>query len=347
MILSGSDGDLKGTFVFHGVGQGLYYSGEIKSNKEAINFIYDCGTATHDKLNAITKSVPKKIDFAVISHFHEDHINGFVKLLQEKKHEIKKIYIPYFGESEDHLFIIKVFAWCYIEEPNAKDLFLSFYDTGYQNNADITNVRNKVVFIKEGTSYKRIITGWVFRFFNKSHSTDEIQKLCKSIRGLMAPSTTVEEYLSSKHEDIAVRMNKIKKEFEKCFGNNINPSSLMLLHYPTRDNTMKTLLTGDIEFDSTLSDSVHKYCIKNNTFSLDVLQAPHHGSWKSWNKMSDNLKYESNHVVFSFGLNNTYGHPKYKCILDRNTYRRLRKNIHYVHDDYEGKEYNYSYSIEL
>lgn len=83
-------------FLFHSVGQGLFYSGHLYS--DSYNFVYDCGSSSNSKHinyaidNLTTNEV---IDFVVISHLHADHFSGLKRLFE--KYKIRKIYLPYLG----------------------------------------------------------------------------------------------------------------------------------------------------------------------------------------------------------------------------------------------------------
>ena len=74
------------SFRVHNVGQGLFYTGDIRLDKNTVfKFIYDCGG---DKVNdALDKYLGEdtEIDMLVISHFDSDHISGLPKLLNSVK----------------------------------------------------------------------------------------------------------------------------------------------------------------------------------------------------------------------------------------------------------------------
>jgi hypothetical protein len=96
-------------FSFWAVGQGLFYtakidirfrelSGRLSPNLiDSFNILYDIGTSNKkDRLTQIVNRyfTNKKFDLCFISHFHEDHVNGF-KELTENKVEIERIIVPY------------------------------------------------------------------------------------------------------------------------------------------------------------------------------------------------------------------------------------------------------------
>jgi len=101
---------MEASLMFHNVGQGLFYSGQIKCENESnFNFVYDCGgVETTPRSRSLTLDTcidrhttylaGQDIDMLVISHFHSDHINGISKLLEKNK--INDIIIPFYTFEE-------------------------------------------------------------------------------------------------------------------------------------------------------------------------------------------------------------------------------------------------------
>lgn len=86
------------------VGQGLFSSGTIMHRKGAkpLTWVYDCGTISEQEI--LNKSIDKfamrqkcfgtrKINLATISHFDQDHISGFVRLVE--RFQIDTLLLPY------------------------------------------------------------------------------------------------------------------------------------------------------------------------------------------------------------------------------------------------------------
>lgn len=88
---------IRGTFRFHSVGQGLFYSGILNQNinrqHRVFTFVYDCGTSSSkaflnreiDNFKLLLPKVDGKrhLDLLVISHLHDDHVNGLERLLSD------------------------------------------------------------------------------------------------------------------------------------------------------------------------------------------------------------------------------------------------------------------------
>jgi len=96
--------ETSGSFVFHGVGQGLCYSGQIFEEGMAdVNFIYDCGTLykkdrifLDTAINKIFDIFKKKVTFLFLSHLDKDHIYGVPQLLKE--FDVEYVFCPIFPQ---------------------------------------------------------------------------------------------------------------------------------------------------------------------------------------------------------------------------------------------------------
>lgn len=104
---------ITGSFRFHPVGQGLFYSGLLSRGQRdeggTFSFVYDCGTLSPreflyreiDDLKLLLPSaVPrrrKRLDLLVVSHLHDDHVNGLERLLGDL--EVDTVVMPYADEA--------------------------------------------------------------------------------------------------------------------------------------------------------------------------------------------------------------------------------------------------------
>jgi len=101
---------------FHGIGQGLFYSGKISiqssnDTKSSFNFVYDCGSASQKKYLYTEieeykklKLQSKKLDLLMISHLHSDHVNGLYNLLCDI--EVDNVVLPYLKPVERALLSV-------------------------------------------------------------------------------------------------------------------------------------------------------------------------------------------------------------------------------------------------
>jgi hypothetical protein len=90
------------SFIFHNVGQGLFYSGEIGD----LRIVYDCGSTRRKHLSSIvskfkkTNLTSRKIDLLILSHLHDDHVAGLSALLKKPKISIDTAVLPYLSPIE-------------------------------------------------------------------------------------------------------------------------------------------------------------------------------------------------------------------------------------------------------
>lgn len=146
---------LRFTRTFHPVGQGAFYTEEIKLNEHrTFRMVYDCGS-TSLSLSDFKKRIKSdlagntKVDILFISHFDQDHTNGVRNL------EPQTVVIPFL--SEEQIFLLnlhnKIFGETYDVKlaenpadifPQARIIRVSPEDP--ESNRPISN-RNEIITI--------------------------------------------------------------------------------------------------------------------------------------------------------------------------------------------------------
>lgn len=323
---------IRSEFKFHSVGQGLFYSGRIWDDKDesrCFSFIYDCGARPYIKsLNREVLSLKKELEKAgdctinllVLSHLHDDHVNGVKKLVKEFK--IENVVLPYLSsnlkkiplvESRSKSKVLRSFymnpeEWLLghgvkrifllsgndVTESNYKvsrDFELSF---GQCKSINQDYINNDKCFI----SYQRLdlTIGDIWKMEFECLPLDDVSRYIKIFEHYL-DGLSIQELLSDK-EKLKCIKRKLREEF--WCKDYINRTSVVLKHGPCNVLDTATLLTGDI----ILKD--------NETFGFQntgyrVLQYPHHGS--DGNNMDYFKKLTSQAYVVSYKTNNQYGHP--------------------------------------
>lgn len=318
-------------FIFHGVGQGLFYSGHINNN--SFNFVYDCGTKTKGTYlkNAIDSLPSKDIDFVAISHLHDDHINGLEYLLKTKN--VKKIFLPFFDVKNNRdIFIIYLIA----NGISIGSFEFNFLTTVYGVQtplAENIEINCEVEFIKEKKEFQKNLNNklfWKFEFYNYEIENNTFLKIKNNISNFLN-GNNIDDYIKNNIDVIIKNKNKIYEE------ENLNICSIVLLHYPIKSKEC-SLLTGDTIFNEAMNELLYEKLQSNNgNLRLCYLQVPHHGSFNNgWKQMSDKIKYNFCNLVISYGLNNSHNHPAGETLHDI-----------CIHDNdlirvYEGRDYKYS-----
>lgn len=125
--------NINGTFRFHNIGQGLFYSGLLNlkdsKNHDVFSFVYDCGTDSNKlflrrEIESFKPLLPsagtpneKKINMLVISHLHDDHVNGLEHLLDDV--EVDTVVMPYIDDGLKSLPLV--------ESTDDSDFLRTFY----------------------------------------------------------------------------------------------------------------------------------------------------------------------------------------------------------------------------
>lgn len=334
-------------FIFHNVGQGLFYSGHLYKNN--FNFIYDCGSESKRIYlhNAIDKQLPSQnIDFVVISHLHKDHISGLKRLVDN--FNVKTIYLPYLGKGNSSLIKLLCVAAAFPESSADSNSIFDDFKEKYEfleslyleekpeeskpkvvfNCSEETETnRSRYCYNNKIIDYRNLETSyWRFVMFNKRFNNSVLEKLNARIADLFQTtySTTIEELLK-KNE-----IKKIVAIYDKVFGHGkLNLTSTILVHYPIyntngyyifnfspydyinksimRNNRILSILTGDVKFDALLLKNL-KNELPNIKNSPSLFQVPHHGSRVNWDSLNG-LKYAFTHYAISFGYKNRHHLP--------------------------------------
>ncbi len=149
--------NINGTFRFHNVGQGLFYSGILNkkdSKSHALfSFVYDCGTDSSmtfleseiDSFKLLLPTNEKKLDLLVISHLHDDHVNGVECLLKDIK--VDTVVMPYIDDGLKSLPLV---------ESSANSDFLRTFYLDPVNWFSLMGVRRVMLLGAEGIEQKEI-----------------------------------------------------------------------------------------------------------------------------------------------------------------------------------------------
>ncbi|MBU7010528.1 MAG: hypothetical protein HXS46_07540 [Theionarchaea archaeon] len=98
--------DLDFRFDFQRVGQGLFYTGAING----FNMVYDCGSDYTKCLRGAVGQYKRTlhsnlIDMVVLSHLHNDHVNGLDLLLKDVA--VEDVFMPYLVPMERLLLAVR------------------------------------------------------------------------------------------------------------------------------------------------------------------------------------------------------------------------------------------------
>lgn len=258
-------------FTFHGVGQGLFYSGKIHN----FNFIYDCGSESkakylNDSIERYALENSNQINLLIISHFHLDHISGIFKLIQN--HRIENLVMPYFIPAERLLiasnnpsrdqkykkFLSDPIGFClkqknirritilrgseskkniqeHLENDNTENLNFGLLgrNKDFENliKENEPNVNLQRVLIRESSQWLGFKKLWGFKFFNSPINKSKYNLLKKRLTKIKIEKPI--NIISKIHND-KIKLKKIKKIYA-LVKPDLNDTSLVLLHKPIYD----------------------------------------------------------------------------------------------------------------
>lgn len=300
-----------------------------------------------EKVKAKIKTAfPKdsRINILFISHFHADHING-IELL--KDHEIKTVILPELTPEAKILLKIEYFLEnnpfdkpSYEKFEQLIDNPVSFFgeervqiitikpvdeesrfnDEQLSEPIDISEVTGNKTF-PSGTNFSHSqVEHWFFIPFNYKQ-----EERRKQLEDAIAAKGIKLESLNG--IDAIIEQKKPLKEAYESIDGDLNVNSMLLYSGPQYerfrvnrfvsrarsffgDRTFPAgcLYTGDVNFNTDgIAGEVSKR-LRRLFCSLGTIQVPHHGSIRNFEKsilQMGHIRY----AIFSFGSNNTYGHP--------------------------------------
>lgn len=273
---------IHGAFRFHNVGQGLFYSGllstRLSSRHEIFSFIYDCGTNSPmsflereiDDYKLLLKTAKsgknKKLDLLVISHLHDDHVNGLEYLL--KNVDVDTVVMPY--ASEDIKFMAR------LESERDSDFLETFYidpvgwfvsrgvrrifllgseemfeerndlsevlDANEEDGVDVRNIRyienvdgTRVIHLINNILVNFKNVAWKFQLVNRKLESDKVESYMQVVNDFLGNNhLTLEQLFKSK-----LSLNRLKQKIKTEKLNSIlNRTSVVLLHEPLCDGML-------------------------------------------------------------------------------------------------------------
>lgn len=304
--------NINAAFRFHSIGQGLFYSGLISKSHSTFSFVYDCGTESskfflQQEIDSFKHLLPtarnsknRKLDLLVISHLHDDHVNGLEYLL--KNVDVETVVMPYVHDgfkllarlesANDSEFLQEFYldpvGW-FITKKVRRVLLLgsegfvtektdsSIDRRRYIEDSDIYVNSESILYIEDSdeteiaylenkSTIKYNKFYWEFDFENlKTEKEDDYIKIVEAFQRKRC--LTLEQIFKSKSYS-----NDLKNELKKLFrsGNELNRTSVVLFHRPIMEN-VDVFLNMSKEFFFPIMGKVDDCCLCGTVLTGDVI----------------------------------------------------------------------------
>ena len=322
--------------IFMPVGQGAFY---IEKFNDGFTVVYDCGS--YKNTSIVEKNIKnsildtKKIDLLVISHYHEDHINGLEYLF--KNFDVKRMLMPYLNLTEKIESFIDAdiknnsneFNKIFCIDPNKalKDNFgksteITFVHPEESSQSNEVDIQTLSQSINSGDKITCNVTNYTWSYipfnFQDTKRTEQFKKLTEHL-DLDSVDKFRDYYEKNKKEliDIYEKVEGDKNTNSLVLYSGVysraNSPSIKTTTYSRRksfsftQNISGCLYLGDYDAKGSRKMKVVEEKYKSFYTEISTIQIPHHGSRCNYNPR---LNFKPNIIsVISAGINNKFEHP--------------------------------------
>jgi len=325
------------------IGQGCCVEQLIYQNLERHRILFDCGSDDINALKGYIDTLDTSISTTlVISHLHEDHINGIPYLFEhfkkskQKEHRknLKKIYLPYYCKEMYVLFALRIIA-ASTDETSAEDEnlvnLIKDLERGEINSIEIIHVspseniegRRTISHIKpQKITNSTNHVYWTIKFWVDADiyeilttsDKEELQKINDVADYLNKAKDTRKIYDSIASKDKFNQTSMLMATYLSCALPTVICKTLPKLRYCCVADifTNGFVCTGDYPFNKMKKmECIQKHYFYEN-IQIRQMMVPHHGG-------ENDCKF----IPFDFiqkayaqtGMKNSHGHPS-RVVID-------------------------------
>lgn len=324
----------------YSVGDGFCYEGMIRNNqRNDYHFVIDCGSEAPKykaqrkgalstkadcalRLEAITDAIAghdKHIDLFILTHFHEDHYNGYKELFAKTR--IDKVIMPYLYPEErlcvminddmdmdgsDVEFLVNPYATvlniCREKNPKAELILvrgnsndqegrdqnepLITENTGWgEEHEDAANIIETENIDPSHAQVVRTLASGTgipgFDWMFKFFNLEVDESKLSDLRNFVGKLTA--HKLDSLIKTSKSTLKSKYKVIAQYLYKDLNNTSVVTYHGPINvQHRCGTLMTGDIDLNHGIADKISLH-FQDELERIVFFSIPHHGSNKNWN----------------------------------------------------------------
>lgn len=357
--------------TFHPVGHGAFYTERFyDGNQNVANVVFDCGcyeagkpgksladfrrqiSDVVDQEFPLNEDEKVQVDALFISHFHEDHINGIKRLLNNC--DVQRIILPKLTDDA----ILELLIYKCIEAGSGVEDIISDFEDFRQSindkkveidlqednfNDDVKYETSDIENLVGTISKPTIITMrgiWKYIPFSTKEKTSQLRQALiaqiNELASILYVSPIDFRKLAKEFTKKMSLLDDCKSIYESIFGIKKHNRYSLTLFSGTCDNTMNCpsychqgvkslprycskncLYMGDFEADpkKTLTNTNCQQLLRfyhSYWDKIGIMQVPHHGSHDN---MNEHLYKPAKLAVISAGMTDVYGHP-HKVVID-------------------------------
>lgn len=338
------------TFKTFNVGAGDCITLLFKNGNKEIHIMVDCGNYTPDVNEYISNGFQNHIDYLIVTHIDNDHINGLVSMLSSKTDlSISHIlYNCYQRTSDDlqkwdermienmknvyhHLPVVidmlegkinaetsKTLAELILANDNWKKAWRREYITADSPTIDLENDMGRIIFLSpikkalDALDEKYRLLFWKTLYKSKKLDYDKEETIYEALMRIMEQG----DYEESNEELVSSKVldeNALKSYADEKLKD-LSPANEASIAFVWEHEEHRILFMGDAEPQQVATKLAEVYAESSKPVLFDAIKVSHHGSAHSTSKELVNIA-DSEHYFVTGGASIRPSYPALARII--------------------------------
>ena len=319
------------------IGHGGFITEQFEEDSHPLfTTVYDCGSTVADVINQrideFTAALEvRPVDFLFLSHFHKDHINGVIHLLERTT--VRALIVPEFNEDTLLYEYIKIG----LNNPSSDNGGLAAMKflaamLGQNPDPEVELPRIITIIVQSGTRLIYLDI-WEYLPFNLPFQTNLSSEVVDAVKTRFCPN----QPLSIRQINELLANKKSFSEIQAIYKKHGRENHHSMIVYSGRAGARtksidNALHMGDFEATRNNLDLIG---VRNRLNLVGIIQVPHHGSIHNYDANAQ--LYEQGVVAISFASEGSSGHPATAIVQDIRSHGGISIKVSNV--DYTQQEF--------